>query len=176
MRPFKTGTEWSLTALISMNISGRIGFVSLANVEYQPPPLPLFCFKWTCRHASFFYFLFCFFCIFMLYLCFKWTFRNARIVKGSSLYHRDLYSYYTNLNIITKLISFGQGTSKAALSTTEICIVNKTLHSKEICIVNKTLHSNLHSKYTLQGKVHIHYMLCICYTVDSKYTLSKQLN
>ena len=128
----------------------------------------------TCKF--FLFYLFIYFCIFMLYLCFKWTFRNARIVKGSSLYHRDLYSYYTNLNIITKLISFGQGTSKAALSTTEICIVNKTLHSKEICIVNKTLHSNLHSKYTLQGKVHIHYMLCICYTVDSKYTLSKQLN
>ena len=47
---------------------------------------------------------------------------------------------------------------KAALSTTEICIV-----------------TTLHSKYTLHSKVHIHYILCVCYTLYSKYTLSKQL-
>jgi hypothetical protein len=33
----------------------------------------------TCKFTLFY--LFFIFCIFMLYLCFKWTFRNARIVK-----------------------------------------------------------------------------------------------
>jgi hypothetical protein len=96
MRPFKMGTGWSLTALISMRISGRIGFVSLANVEYQPPPLPLFCFKWTCRHASLLYFIYF---LFFVYLCCIYASSGRsemqELSKGSSLDHRDLYSNYT---------------------------------------------------------------------------------